>query len=238
MGKHGASGLISHLDFARSCSTLSALMRKELLVAGRLITILTFFASVTRANEWPQFRGPNRDGVSQETGLLKDWPAGGLPLALKATGLGKGYSTLSIADGKVFTIGDRSDAGFVMVVKEEDGKPAWSAKLGQAGAPGFPSFEGPRAAPTVDGKLVVALGQWGELVCFDSSTGAEKWRKDYKKDSGGTRPEWGFAEGPLIDGDKVVITPGGRDGAIVALSKDSGAIVWRSKDFTDLAHYS
>ena len=190
------------------------------------------------ANDWPQFRGPDRDGISKETGLLKDWPAGGPPLAWKANGLGKGYSTISVADGRIYTIGDRGDASFVVALKEPDGSPAWTAKLGEPGSVGWGGFEGPRASPTVAGKLVYAVGQHGELGCFDAASGTEKWRKDYKKDFGGQLPEWGFSEAPLVDGDKVVITPGGTEGSIVALAKDTGAILWRSKEFTDKPHYS
>jgi outer membrane protein assembly factor BamB len=119
-----------------------------------------------------------------------------------------------------------------------DGKQLWSARLGKAGAPGMPAFEGPRATPTVDGNLVAAVGQWGELAVFDSAQGKELWRKDYAKDFGGKRPQWGFSEPPLIDGDRVVVTPGGSEGSIVALNKQTGAILWRSRGFTDSPHYS
>jgi outer membrane protein assembly factor BamB len=190
------------------------------------------------ADDWPQFRGPNRDGLSKEAGLLKDWPTGGPPLAWKAKGLGKGYSTVSVADGRVYTIGDRNVSSFVVALKETDGTPAWSTKLGKTGSVGWGNFEGPRAAPTVAGKSLYAVGQNGELVCYDNGTGAEKWRKDFRKDFGGQLPEWGYSEAPLVDGDKVIVTPGGADGSIVALAADTGALVWRSKEFTDVPHYS
>src|SRR5436309_15309983 len=132
------------------------------------------------AEDWPQWRGPNRDGISTETGLLKDWPAGGPPLLWKATGLGEGYSTVSVSAGRIFTIGDRSGASFVVAVNVADGKPVWSAKLGKAGAPG--GYVGPRAAPTIGGELPFAVGQYGELACLESATGKERWRKDYTKD--------------------------------------------------------
>jgi outer membrane protein assembly factor BamB len=208
-------------------------------VRSGLLTLSLFTAiCAALADDWPQWRGPNRDGISKETGLLKDWPAKGPTLAWKATGLGKGYSTVSITNGRVFTIGDRGDANFVVALNEADGKPDWSAKLGKPGAPGWGGFEGPRATPTVEGKLLYAVGQWGEMVCLDSSTGVEKWRKDYAKDFGSTRPEWGFSESPLVDGDKVLITPGGTKGSVVALKKDTGELVWRSQEFTDVPHYS
>jgi outer membrane protein assembly factor BamB len=92
--------------------------------------------------------------------------------------------------------------------------------------------------PTVDGELLYSMDQWGELVCFETATGLEKWRKDMGKDFNGSRPNWGFAEAALVDGDKVVVTPGGEDGAIAALDKKTGAVIWRSKEFKDRPHYS
>ncbi len=205
------------------------------------VSIAVFVAGVAISafgDDWPQFRGPNRDGVSKEKGLLKDWPAGGPPLTWKTKGLGKGYSTLSVVGDRIYTIGDRGDSSFIVALNAADGKEAWSAKLGKAGAPGWGGFEGPRAAPTVDTNLLFALSQWGDLVCVDLSDGKEKWRKSYEKDFGGRRPEWGFAEAPLVDGSKLAVTPGDSKGAIVALNKRTGAFLWRTSDFTDEAHYS
>jgi outer membrane protein assembly factor BamB len=210
---------------------------RAIMLASALIGVFTD-ASAARANDWPQFRGPNRDDVSTETGLLQDWPAGGPKFAWKAEGLGDGYSTVSVANKLVFTIGDKGNASFVTAVKEADGKAVWSAKLGKPGAPGWGGFAGPRATPTVDGDSLFAVGQWGELLCVESATGKELWRKDFTKDFGGTRPEWGFAESPLVDGDNVMVTPGGAQGAVVALNKKTGALVWQSKDFTDPAQYA
>jgi len=190
------------------------------------------------AHDWPQWRGPNRDGRSAETGLLKQWPAGGPKLLWKATGLGGGYSSIVTSGDRLFTMGDRGDESFIVGLNRADGKPLWSTKVGQAGAPGWGGYAGPRCTPATDGQLVFAVGQYGEFVCVDAASGAEKWRKDYVKDFGGKRPEWGFSESPLLDGDKVIVTPGGRQGAIVALNKKTGATVWQSKEFTDSAHYS
>ncbi len=116
---------------------------------------IRFFAA---EGDWPQWRGPNRDDVSTEKALLQDWPAGGPPLSWKATGLGEGYSTVAIQGGRIYTIGDRKDASFVIAVNLADGKPVWAAKLGQPGAPGWGGFSGPRSTPTVNGKLLFALG--------------------------------------------------------------------------------
>jgi outer membrane protein assembly factor BamB len=143
-----------------------------------------------------------------------------------------------VVGDRIYTIGDRGDSSFVIALSVTDGKEAWAAKLGKAGAPGWGGFEGPRAAPTVDTNLIFALGQWGELACFDPSNGAEQWRKSYESDFGGKRPEWGFADAPLVDGNALAATPGGSKGAIVALNKRTGALLWRSSEFTDEAHYS
>ncbi|HLH56257.1 MAG TPA: PQQ-binding-like beta-propeller repeat protein [Verrucomicrobiae bacterium] len=190
------------------------------------------------AGDWAQWRGPNHDGISTETGLLKDWPQGGPKLAWEAKGLGAGYSSVSIFGDRIFTAGDKGEESFVEALSLADGKPVWSAKLGKSGPVGQPQFEGPRATPSTDGELVFAVSQWGEMVCLQAGTGKEIWRKDYTKDFGGACPFWGYAESPLIDGERVIITPGGSQGAVVALNKKTGDVVWQSKGFTDAAHYS
>ena len=191
------------------------------------------------ADDWPQWRGPNRDGISKETGLLKEWPANGPRLVWKAAGLGGGYSTVAVVGERIYTTGDRADANYLVALNRADGKILWSAKLGgKAGAPGWGGFAGPRATPTVDGDLVFAVDQWGEMACFNAGDGKELWRKNFTTDFGGARPEWGFSESPLVDGDRVMVTPGGPKGAIVALDKKTGAMIWQSREFTDAAHYS
>ncbi|HVV72131.1 MAG TPA: PQQ-binding-like beta-propeller repeat protein [Verrucomicrobiae bacterium] len=205
-------------------------------VSSVVLALATLAAGA--ADEWPQFRGPNRDDVSPDTGLLKDWSAGGPPLVWEATGLGPGYSGISLVDNRIFTAGDKGDSSMVIALNAADGKQAWSARLGKSDAPGEPRFEGPRSTPTVSDGLVLALGQWGDLVCYDAASGKEIWRKDLTKDFGGAYPSWGYAESPLVDGDRVVVTPGGSKGAVVALNKKTGELVWQSKEFTDAAHYS
>jgi len=207
-------------------------------VVGTAVLLCLTSAALAASGDWPQFRGPNRDGASAEIGLLQELPPGGPPLVWKATGLGVGYSTVAVVGNRIYTIGEDKESSSVIALDAADGKKIWSAKLGKAGAPGQPAFEGPRATPTVEDGLLVAVGQWGEMVCLETAAGKELWRKDYAKDLGGKLPKWGYAESPLIDGDKVVITPGGSEGAVVALNKKTGALIWRSKEFTDAPHYS
>jgi len=190
------------------------------------------------SSEWSQWRGPNRDGLSTETALLKEWPKDGPPLLWKATGLGAGFSGVSVAGQSVFTMGDQTDANHVLALNRPDGKLLWSTKLGKAGAPGWGGFTGPRATPTVEGGLVFALGQFGEVICVNAADGKEVWRKHLTTDFGGPLMEWGFSESPLVDGDKVMFTPGGPKGTIVALNKKNGDLIWQSKDWTDNAQYS
>jgi outer membrane protein assembly factor BamB len=202
---------------------------------GVALLNLVFLESLPAA-DWPQWRGPNRDDLSTETGLLKQWPAGGPPLAWKTTGLGAGYSGVAVAKGKIFTMGDLGGESRLLALNEQNGQPTWATKLGRPGEYG--GFVGPRGTPTVDGNLVFALNQHGDLVCIEAGSGQEVWRKSLKTELGGGTPGWGYAESPLVDGDRVVCTPGGGRGALAALNKKTGEVLWRSTAFTDGAHYS
>jgi outer membrane protein assembly factor BamB len=209
-------------------------------LALSLIACCCLAAGNAQAEDWPQWRGPHRDGISADTGLLKEWPAGGPRLAWKATGLGRGYANMSVAAGRLFTMGDKDGAGYVLALSPADGKILWAAKVGEAGGPD-PSqwnYAGPRCTPTVSGDLVFALNEWGEMVCVTAADGKEQWRKDFRSDFGGQPPTWGYSESPLADGDQVVVTPGGGQGAMVALDKKTGRVLWQAKGFTDDAHYS
>jgi outer membrane protein assembly factor BamB len=193
---------------------------------------------LSAAGDWPQWRGPDRDGVSGETGLLQVWPEDGPPLVWKATGLGAGFAGVAVVGPQVFTMGDQSEASHAMALDRETGKRAWSTKVGKAGAPGWGGFTGPRATPTVEDGLVFVLGQYGEVMCLNAGNGNEVWRRHLTDDFGGVQPEWGFSESPLVDGDQVMLTPGGPQGTIVALDKQSGELRWQSHEWTDNAHYS
>lgn len=187
--------------------------------------------------DWAQWRGPLRSGVSSETSLLKQWPAEGPALAWKATGIGGGYSGVAVADGHLYTLGEDKDASYLRAMNPQDGKIIWSAKIGKAGATGWGGYSGPRSTPTIDGDRIYCLGHFGDLVCV-SADGKVVWQKSLVADFGGTLPEWGFAESPLVDGGKVLCTPGGDQGTVIALDKKTGETLWQTKEITDKAHYS
>jgi outer membrane protein assembly factor BamB len=176
--------------------------------------------------DWPQFRGPKRDGVSTDKGLLKSWPSDGPPLAWKAEGVGKdGFSSVAIVGDKVVTMGDADGDCYVFAVARKDGKFIWKAKVGKGGGGG--GYPGPRCTPTVDGDSVYAIGQHGDLVCVALASGKEKWRKHLQKDFKGSSGGWQYSESPLVDGEKLVCTPGGRESTMIALNKRTGNVVWR-----------
>jgi outer membrane protein assembly factor BamB len=190
-----------------------------------LLAVLVPFsvADDTKRADWPQWRGPNRDNHSPDSGLLKEWPADGPPLAFKATGIGEGFSSVSVVDDKIFTMGDIGDESFVFALSRDKGEKLWSVKVGKSGG----DHPGTRCTPTVDGDRVFALGQFGDLVCLKVADGSEVWRKNLKKDFKGSEPHWSYSESPLIDGDKLVCTPGG-DNPVVALDKKNGDVIWKS----------
>ncbi len=188
--------------------------------------------------DWPQWRGPNRDGHSTDTGLLKKWSDGGPKLLWKATGLGAGYASVSVVGDRLFTMGDLGDAAYLIAVRPADGQILWKTKVGKSGAPGWGGFAGPRCTPTVDSNRVIAVSQYGQVLCADTVSGAEIWRKDYAEDFGGQLPEWGFTGMPLVVGDKVILIPGGKEGDLVAVDKETGKLIWQSKELADGIHYS
>jgi outer membrane protein assembly factor BamB len=199
---------------------------------------LAAFSSVGfSADSWHQWRGPNRDGISLETGLLQQWPDGGPPLAWKTKHLGTGFSSVSLAGGKIFTMGDGPDGSYVRALEEGSGKALWSARVGKPGGGG--GYPGPRCTPTVDGSLVFVIGQYGDVVCVDAESGKEIWRKHLVNDFGGKMMSgWGYSESPLVDENKVLCTPGGGQGTVVALDKKTGALIWRTKEVKDTAAYT
>ena len=194
------------------------------------LTLLTFALGLQTsfALDWPQWRGPNRDGVNPEKNLLEKWPEGGPKLLWRASGVGVGFSSVAASEGILYTLGDLKDACYLIAL-DLKGKHLWKGRVGEPG--GHRKYPGPRSTPTVvDGKVYV-LGQQGDLVCFDIKTKKEAWRVNVAKDFGGSMMSgWRWSESPLIDGDKVVVTPGGSRGTVIALDKNTGKEIWRSKD--------
>lgn len=177
--------------------------------------------------DWPQWQGPGRNSLSSETGLMKTWPNDGPPLLWKANGLGQGYSTPSVAGGRIYTMGNRDKGEYVIAFNETDGKLLWGTPIGaiRNGGGGYP---GPRCTPTVDEDFVYVLGLNGDLVCLAAINGKLHWRRDLTKDFQGQPGGWGYCESPLIDGDKVICTPGGSSATLVALNKKTGKTVWQA----------
>jgi outer membrane protein assembly factor BamB len=185
-------------------------------------------ATVTaKPGEWPQWQGPNRDGISTETGLLQQWPEAGPELIWKATGLGQGFAGISIQNGRIYTMGEQDGMETVLALDlKHEGKILWCTPVGKlgdnAGKPGA------RCTPAADGDLVYALGSQGDLVCCEAATGNVVWKKNFPADFGGKMMSiWGFSESPLVDGDKLICTPGGKDATLVALNKKTGDEIWR-----------
>jgi len=180
--------------------------------------------------DWPQFHGPWRDAICRETGLLAPWPEGGPQLLWKLEGLGHGFSSVSIAQGSIFTMGDRPGKDgqpwqYVMAYDLNTQQELWAAKVGP---PHKASSGGPRSTPTVDGDRVYVIGTDGDLVCVDSRTGRQRWRRNLVRDFGGRMMSgWKYSESPLVDGDRLVCTPGGKDATLVALDKYTGEVIWK-----------
>ncbi len=179
------------------------------------------------SGDWPQFHGPARDSICREEGLLQEWPERGPELLWALEGLGRGYSTVSIARGTIFTMGDRAvgaeEAQFVITFDLQTRKELWAARVGPPHTDG-----GPRCTPTVDGDRVYAVGTDGDLVCLDAVTGDVRWRRNFVDDfEGRFMSAWKFSESPLVDGDRLICTPGGPQATMVALNKHSGDVIWK-----------
>lgn len=200
-----------------------------------LVPALLASAFLTAAADWPQWRGPNRDDISKETGLLKQWPEGGPKLAWMNKDVGLGYSGYAIAGGKLFTVGLRGDTELLIALDTKTGKELWATPVGPMLKNGW--GDGPRATPTVDGDLVFAMSGTGTLLAAKTADGKEAW-KAAMRDFGGKTPGWGYCESVLVDDGKVICTPGGGQGTLLALDKVTGKKVWQADGWTDGAHYS
>jgi outer membrane protein assembly factor BamB len=182
------------------------------------------------ADDWPQWQGPDRNAISKEAGLLKEWPKDGPPLAWKITGLGGGDSAPAIAAGRIYGMANREEDEVVWCLSEKDGKELWVIRLGPAFKQQVPqSKEGPACTPTVDGGLVYVEGLGGDIACLQVNDGKIVWRRSLTSDFGGRVPMWSYRESPLIDGDKMICTPGSSDAMLVALDRLTGKTIWKSQ---------
>lgn len=200
------------------------------LSVGLLFVAAAAATPPARAADWPQWRGPNRDGVSAETGLLSEWPKEGPRLAWKIADLGTGYSTPAVVGDRIYVLAnDGLENEYVAALAARDGAKLWTARLGAVGNPKQnPSFPAARSTPTVKGDLLYALGSDGDLACVETATGKVRWRKNLRTDFGGKLGIWAYAESPLVDGDTVVCTPGGTQATMLALNAATGDVLWKS----------
>ena len=201
---------------------------------SRLCSILFFLCIPALAADWPTWLGPSRDGKSSETGLLTSWPEGGPKSIWKVKGLGDGYSSMAVVGNRIYTQGQEGDQQFVLALDVASGKQVWKTPTGNAF--GSDQGGGPRGMPTVDGNRLYELASDGTFVCLDTETGKRVWGFNYIEKFGSTIPKWGFSESALVDGDRVIINPGGKGAGIVALNKTTGAVIWQSQN--ELANYS
>lgn len=192
-------------------------------------------ATCAQGSDWPQWRGPDRTDVSKETGLLKSWPEGGPKRLWLYENAGNAYSGPAIVNGKLFTLATRDGNEILLVLDANTGKEIWTAKIGSILKNRW--GDGPRGTPTVDGNRVYALSGSGDLVCVNVADGKVLWQASLEA-LGGKVPGWGYTESVLVDGNQVVCTPGGSKGAIAALDKQTGKVLWQSAEFTDGAQYS
>jgi outer membrane protein assembly factor BamB len=201
-----------------------------------LVTAYCALALSAVGADWPQWRGPDRTDISRETGLLTSWSAGGPPLLWTYDAAGIGYSGPAIVGDRLFTMGSRDEVEYLYALNTQTGKEVWATEIGPMLRNGYGS--GPRGTPTVEGDLVFAIGGQGELVCVEARTGKKRWHVSLTDDLGGQEPHWGFTEAPLVDGAKLVCSPGGSQGSLAALDKQTGKVLWRSRGLTDPAAYS
>ncbi len=197
------------------------------------------------AGDWPQWRGPNRDGHSTSTGLLQKWPEGGPKLVYKTDTIGPGYGSPAISGGRMIIVGAENasktkpdgDTVVVYCLDPATGKEIWKTPIGSVKQE-MNRGGAARGTATIAGELVYVVEPLGDVICLKAEDGKKVWSKSMVKDLGGAVPIWGYSESVLIDGDKLVCTPGGGKGTLAALDKKTGTFLWQSKEITDGACYS
>ena len=201
-----------------------------------LATAALLAAQSAPSGDWPQWQGPERTGLSSETGLLKQWPASGPTRVWLNSSLGAGYGSISTEGDRIFLQMAVGRQSAVASLNRADGKLVWSKAIGAAG--NNDRGPGPRGTPTVDGDRVYALTENGDLACLKTLDGAVIWQRNILKDFAGENINWLISESPLIDDDRVIVTPGGRNASVVALNKMTGKTYWTSQGLSDKAGYS
>ena len=186
------------------------------------------------AGDWPQFHGPNRDNKSTDTGLLKAWPEGGPSRLWEATGIGEGYSTVTVVGARIYTTGAIDDA-CVITALDLDGNKVWARRNGKAWKKSYP---GTRSTPTIEDGLLYHLSGIGSLACLKADSGDAVWTVNILEEFGGRNITWGLAESPLVVGDKVICTPGGKHVSMVALDRKTGEVVWTCTGAGDRPGYA
>src|SRR6478609_1143960 len=199
-----------------------------------LLPVILAFAGISlvvHADDWPQWRGPDRTGVSKEKGLLQEWPTDGPRLIWQQQDLGTGYSTPAVVGDRIYLVSNKGlEDEFVQALSAKDGKQIWSTHVGKVGNPDqVPPYPGSRSAPTLDGHVLYALGSDGDLVCLSASDGNVVWKKNLRTDFGGQPGTWAYSESPLVDGDTLVVTPGGKEATMLALHKKDGSVIWKGR---------
>lgn len=205
-------------------------MPRRLMMLAFMLTGLLESRASSPERDWPQWQGHDRNAISRETGLLQEWPAEGPPLAWRIDNLGGGDSAPAIAEGRLFGMSAKDGQEVVWALSEANGETIWVTPLG----PEFEqshsqSKEGPGGTPTVDGEFLYAIGMGGRVVCLRIDDGSIVWQRNLHDDFGGEVPAWSFRESPLIDGEKLICTPGGEDATIVALNKRTCETIWQSQ---------
>ena len=202
-----------------------------LLGAGLAVSALAQLSA--RADDWPQWRGVHRDGISKETGWVAQWPASG-PKKLWESAVGVGYSSCAISQGRVYTMGNVEEKDVVSCFDAETGKLVWKYEY-DCTAKDPNGYRGTRGTPTVDGDRVYTLSRQGHFFCLDAKTGKALWSKDFVKDFGGQVQQWGFAGSALIENDWVLTEASAEGASVVAFDKQTGVVMW--KNGNDMAGY-
>jgi outer membrane protein assembly factor BamB len=207
---------------------------KKMFVTLAVVLSLPAVVSNRMLDNWPQWRGPNRDGLSTERGLRKSWPAGGPPLAWRASGAGEGYSSFAVADGRLYTMGARGNTEYVLALDVATGKQLWTTANGSRFS--NDRGDGPRGTPTVEGGRVYAYGASGDLSVLEAATGKTLWTVNVLRQFRGSNINWGLSESPLVLSDRILVNAGGNGASVVALKKTDGSLIWKSQ--SDEAGYS